>query len=120
MKRRLPDDITEPDRTWFALAAYNIGLGHREDARGLTERRGADPHLWVDVKATLPLLQKSKWYKTTRYGYARGNEAVSYVQNIRLYHNMLAWQEVASTREKPPISVTQYVPNILQDTLSAL
>ncbi len=120
MKRRLPEDITEPDRTWFALAAYNIGLGHLEDARVLTERRGADPHLWMDVKATLPLLQKSKWYKQTRYGFARGNEAVSYVQNIRLYYNMLAWQEVASTREKPPISVTQYLPHILQDTLSAL
>ncbi|MFT5484656.1 MAG: membrane-bound lytic murein transglycosylase F [Halieaceae bacterium] len=120
IKRRLPDDILEPDRTWFTLAAYNIGLGHLEDGRVITERRGGDPDLWVDVKTSLPLLHSKKWYKTTRYGYARGKEAVSYVQNIRLYYNMLAWQEVATNRSKPPISIDQYVPETLRKTLSAL
>jgi membrane-bound lytic murein transglycosylase F len=49
MQRRLPEDVLEPDRTWMALAAYNIGMGHLEDARSLTEANDGDPHLWRDV-----------------------------------------------------------------------
>lgn len=97
IKKRIADDISEPDRTWFALAAYNVGLGHLEDARILTEKGGKDPHKWIDVKEFLPLLQKKKYYKQTRYGYARGNEPVIYVQNIRRYYDVLNWM----TQEHP-------------------
>uniref|UniRef100_UPI003F69F42F membrane-bound lytic murein transglycosylase MltF n=1 Tax=Porticoccus sp. TaxID=2024853 RepID=UPI003F69F42F len=45
-KSRIPEGITEPDRTWFAMAAYNVGLGHLEDARVLTQRAGRNPDLW--------------------------------------------------------------------------
>ncbi|XOV79364.1 MAG: membrane-bound lytic murein transglycosylase MltF [Aestuariibacter sp.] len=89
--RRIPDRITYPDRIWFALAAYNIGLGHLEDARVITERMGANPDLWVDVKRHLPLLRQKRHYKNTRYGYARGNEAVTYVANIRRYYDSLVY-----------------------------
>jgi len=91
IKKRIPDRIQEPDRTWMALASYNIGYGHLEDARILTEKGGKDPDKWVDVKTFLPLLQKKKYYKNTRYGYARGNEPVIYVQNIRRYFDVLTW-----------------------------
>jgi len=73
------------------MAAYNVGYGHLEDARILTEKDGKDPNKWIDVKAYLPLLQKKKYYKQTRYGYARGNEPVIYVQNIRRYYDVLTW-----------------------------
>jgi membrane-bound lytic murein transglycosylase F len=85
----LPDRITEPDRTWFALAAYNIGYGHLEDARVMTEKQGGDPDNWHNVKEILPLLSKKKWYKKTRHGYARGYEAKHFVRNIRRYYNTL-------------------------------
>lgn len=88
---RIPDRIPHPDRLWFALAAYNIGLGHLEDARVLTERQGGNPDMWVDVKKRLPQLRQKRYYKTTRYGYARGNEAVIYVDNIRRYYDTLVW-----------------------------
>ncbi len=91
MKNRIPEHISEPDRTWLALAAYNVGYGHLEDARILTEKGGKDPDKWMDVKEFLPLLQKKKYYKQTRYGYARGNEPVIYVQNIRRYYDVLSW-----------------------------
>ena len=91
MRNRLNDDIPEPDRTWFALAAYNVGYAHLEDARMLTEKGGKDPNKWVDVKEFLPLLQNKKYYTQTRYGYARGNEPVIYVQNIRRYYDVLSW-----------------------------
>ena len=89
--RRIPDRIQSPDRIWFALAAYNIGLGHLEDARVITQRMGANPDLWVDVKQHLPLLRQKRHYKRTRYGYARGNEAVAYVANIRRYYDSLVY-----------------------------
>lgn len=115
MKRRLPDDIREPDRTWLALAAYNIGMGHLEDARVLTERQGGDPHLWQDVMESLPLLQKSKYFQTTRYGYARGREAATYVQNIRHYYSILAWQDIADNKPLPPTRTEDHVPASIEN-----
>ena len=121
IKRRLPEDIGEPDRTWFALAAYNIGRGHLEDARVITERQGGDPHLWVDVRERLPLLQKSRYYRNTRYGYARGSEPVTYVKNIRHYHSILAWEDINKNRTPAPINPNEHVPEILRNSqLSAL
>lgn len=86
---RIPEGIEEPDRTWFALAAYNVGLGHLLDARTITEMRGGDPDRWSDVKENLPLLTQQQWYSQVRYGYARGGEPVQYVENIRQYYELL-------------------------------
>jgi membrane-bound lytic murein transglycosylase F len=110
LKRRLPDDIEEPDRTWFALAAYNVGMGHLEDARKITEAQGGDPHLWIDVMQRLPLLTKHAYYSKTRYGYTRGEEPVNYVQRIRHYYSILKWNEIAKTRIPPPLQAEKYVP----------
>ncbi len=89
LRKRLPASIVGPDRDWMALAAYNIGFGHLEDARVLTQRKGGNPNLWHDVKQSLPLLHKAEHYKTTRHGYARGREALAYVQQIRHYLDVL-------------------------------
>ncbi|MBR9728240.1 membrane-bound lytic murein transglycosylase MltF [Shewanella intestini] len=91
MLDRLPESIPDNQRTWFALASYNVGLGHVEDARKMAQSMGLDPSAWRDVKKVLPLLQQSKYYKQTRYGYARGGEAVYYVDNIRRYYDTLVW-----------------------------
>jgi membrane-bound lytic murein transglycosylase F len=88
---RIPEHIKNPDRTWMALAAYNIGLGHLEDARILAEKQGMKPDSWLDVQKILPLLQKKTWYRQTKHGYARGSETVKYVQNIRRYYDVLTW-----------------------------
>lgn len=92
--RRLLDQIPEvplPDRYWLALAGYNMGLGHLIDARALTEKRGADPNRWLDVRDSLPLLTQPRWHKQTKYGYARGFEALHYVSNVRTFYDMLVW-----------------------------
>lgn len=103
--RKVPERIPEPDKTWFALASYNVGWGHVEDARRLTEGAGKDPDRWIDVKEFLPLLAQKEWYTKTRFGYARGNEPVTYVQNIRRYYDVLAWMtesaDIADARKKP-------------------
>lgn len=94
----LPERIQNPDRLWMALAAYNVGLGHLEDARKITEQQGGNPDLWSDVKQRLPLLSKKKYYKHTRHGYARGYEPVRYVENIRNYYNILVWHHESQQR----------------------
>lgn len=88
---RMPARVPEPDRLWFALASYNIGLGHLNDARKITKDQGGDPDRWIDVKERLPLLKQKKYYKKTRYGYARGDEPINYVENIRRYYDTLTW-----------------------------
>jgi membrane-bound lytic murein transglycosylase F len=104
MIERLPDRIQRPDRLWLALAAYNIGLGHLEDARILTERRGGDPDRWVDVREILPLLTQQRWFSQTRFGYARGYEAVDYVENIRTFYEILVWMD---GRDHPLLTQTE-------------
>lgn len=98
-KRLEKNGVAEPDRSWMALAAYNVGYGHLRDARKLTENMGGNKNLWVDVKDRLPLLSQKRYFKETTHGFARGHEPVQYVQNIRRYYDILVWndREVAST-----------------------
>ncbi|MGD2271121.1 MAG: membrane-bound lytic murein transglycosylase MltF [Desulfobacterales bacterium] len=86
---RLDDRVPEPDRIFMALAAYNVGWGHLEDARKLAAQFGKDPNAWSDVRSTLPLLRLKKYYKKLPHGYARGAEPVQYVDRIRTYHEVL-------------------------------
>ena len=100
MLQRMPERIPEPDRTWLALAAYNVGLGHLEDARILTQKNEGNFDRWVDVKENLPLLSKKKWFQQTRHGYARGQEPVRYVDNIRTYYDILVWLTGKDSEDK--------------------
>ena len=103
MLRRIPERVAEPDRTWLALAAYNVGYGHLEDARILTQKNKGDFDRWVDVKKSLPLLSQKKWFKQTRYGYARGREPVRYVDNIRTYYDILVWLTEKPSEDQEPV-----------------
>lgn len=96
---RVADTVGEPDRTWMALAAYNVGFNHIKDARMLVEWEGGDPDAWVDINEVLPLLSQRKWYSRVPYGYARGWEPVLYVNNVRTYYNILKW---LTAKEEPP------------------
>ncbi len=86
---RVPERITGTDRLWLALAAYNIGLYHLEDARILTQKQGGDPDRWNDVKQRLPLLADPGWAAKTKYGAARGLEPVVFVNHVRTYYDVL-------------------------------
>lgn len=88
--RRLPDTIPEPDRTFLALASYNIGRGHLLDARQLARELGKNPDSWDDMREVLPLKADKRYYPSTRYGYARGYEPVHYVQRIRNYQDVIS------------------------------
>jgi membrane-bound lytic murein transglycosylase F len=94
VRAKIPARIPEPDRTWFAVAAYNVGYGHLEDARILTEQANKDPDSWQDVREFLPLLAQEQWYEQASNGFARGWEPVRYVDNIRGYLDILEWLAV--------------------------
>ena len=91
---RVPDGVTGEDRIWFALAAYNVGMGHMYDARALAERLGRDKNSWDDLARTLPLLSDPRYYETLRHGYARGHEPVRYVEKVREYRALLDAQGI--------------------------
>ncbi len=117
IKDQLPPRIEEPERTWLALSAYNQGQGHMEDARILAQRNNSNADTWVGVKKWLPSLSKPVYFETLKHGYARGGEAVIFVENIRAYYDMLSRltsetsnsephnYQLISTREKPAFSL---------------
>ncbi len=87
--KRIPEDVIEEDRIWFALAAYNVGMGHIYDARKLATELGKSPSKWIDLKSVLPLLTQKQYYKKLKYGYARGMEPIRYVERIKDYQDIL-------------------------------
>ena len=89
LKDTIPDDIPEPDRTYMALAAYNIGYAHLEDARVLAQRFKLNPDSWADIKKTLVMLNNPEYYTTVKYGYASGGAPVIFVESIRSYQRIL-------------------------------
>jgi membrane-bound lytic murein transglycosylase F len=103
----VPRRIPEPDRTWFAVASYNVGFGHLEDARILAQAQGRNPDRWDDVREVLPLLSQERWYTRTKRGYARGWEPVRYVENVQAYLNIL---EVAGTSSHAPAAEEKKAP----------
>ena len=104
LRKRVPEEIDEPDRTWFALAAYNVGMGHIHDARTLALSLGKDPNKWNVLADVLPLLSQKKYYKKLKYGYARGSEPVHYVRRIRDYHDILERELMPSDIEVAGVS----------------
>ena len=90
----LYDSATGEDRLMIALAAYNVGQGHLEDARKLAIKKKLDPNSWESLSQTLPLLRFRKYYKKAKYGYCRGTEPVIYVKQIMIYYDILKRQGI--------------------------
>ncbi len=89
MIKFVPKEVEGENRLKFALAAYNVGMGHIHDAQKLAKKMGLNKNSWNDLKRVLPLLSQKKYYKTLKYGYARGEEPVKYVDSIYDYRNIL-------------------------------
>jgi membrane-bound lytic murein transglycosylase F len=89
LKDKLPQRIPEPDRTWLALAAYNVGIAHLEDARVIAQKQKSSPDSWAAVSKALPLLALPEYYEDAKYGYARGGMPVAFVERVRAYYDIL-------------------------------
>jgi membrane-bound lytic murein transglycosylase F len=107
---KVPERISEPDRAWLAVAAYNIGFGHVEDARILTESQGADPDDWDAVRERLPLLSDENWHRRVPRGYAAGGQAVEYVDNVQQYYELLMWMDSRETLTSREITIPANAP----------
>jgi membrane-bound lytic murein transglycosylase F len=97
VRNKVPERIAEPDRSWLAVAAYNLGFGHLEDARILTQMQGADPDQYEEVRERLPLLSDKEWFSRVERGFAPGQTAVVYVDNVRRYYEILMWLDSHET-----------------------
>ena len=74
------------ERISFALAAYNAGAGHVDDARRLAQKRGKDPNVWKDNVDEFVLYMSNPEYfndPVVNNGYFRGGETYNYVNYIR-------------------------------------
>jgi membrane-bound lytic murein transglycosylase F len=101
VRAKVPAHIPEPDRTWLAIAAYNVGYGHVEDARRLAQMRGKNPDSWQDVREQLPLLADETWYERLKHGFARGAEPAQFVDHIQRFLKLLEWQPDNATKVRP-------------------
>jgi membrane-bound lytic murein transglycosylase F len=80
--KNIPDST---QRVKFVLAAYNIGLGHVNDAQMLAEKYGKNPLIWENnVDIYLENKMEEKYFKdeVVRWGYCRGEEATKFVKNV--------------------------------------
>ena len=109
---RMPPGVTEPDRLWMALASYNIGINHLEDARILTQKQGRDPNKWNDVKNYLPWLADEAWHTKTKFGYARGMEPVLFVNRVRTYYDVLVKIDAEEKARNKPQALDLKAPAI--------
>jgi membrane-bound lytic murein transglycosylase F len=101
LRALVPGRIREPDRSWFALAAYNMGYGHLEDVRILAQRMKLNPDDWLAVRQVLPKLSDPDVYPTLKHGFARGYETMQFVDNVRNYYDILSKLEA---RRDPGLS----------------
>jgi membrane-bound lytic murein transglycosylase F len=91
VQQKIPERSPAEDRIWMAVAAYNVGFGHLEDARVITQMQCGDTDSWEEVRERLPLLSDERWHKRVERGFARGSVPVTYVDNIRRYYALLQW-----------------------------
>jgi membrane-bound lytic murein transglycosylase F len=94
------EGMEENERLLTALAAYNAGPGHIQDARRLATKLGLDPNRWDSLAHTLPLLRFRKYYQATEQGFCRGDVTVAYVKHIMIYYDILKRQELDTALAK--------------------
>ena len=119
MMTKVPESVPQEERIWFALAAYNMGYAHMLDARALTAKQKGNPDSWADVKQRLPLLSQKPWYSKLTYGYARGHEAYTYVENIRKYQiSLVGYLQEKEKKATDEMAIAQAYPAVSADELN--
>lgn len=99
LRANVKDPITEPDRTWMALAGYNQGPGNLIAARNLAKKYDLNPASWYDVKLMYPLLAQPAFTGNLKTGTANGQEAVTLTERVRMFYTLLAFHRPLSERE---------------------
>jgi membrane-bound lytic murein transglycosylase F len=69
----------------FALATYNAGLGHIQDAQRLAKKHGLNPSVWDgNVEEMVKKLSEREYYtdEVVKHGAMRGNHTIKYVKSV--------------------------------------
>ena len=83
LMRRFKKASSPYDQRMFALASYNVGQAHVDDARRLADRLGLDAEVWDQgISLTLPLLAQREFSKNARHGSCQGLVATRYAENV--------------------------------------
>lgn len=80
--KNIKDDL---ERKKFALASYNAGRGHIQDAVKLAQKYGKDPNRWENnVELMLLNLSKQEYYQdpVVRNGMMRGTTTYHYIRSV--------------------------------------
>lgn len=104
LKSRLPDEIKEPQRTWFAVGAYNVGLKHVRAGYRVAEEMELESTQWNTVSQLLPTLYGKR--------FRNGEQAKTYVERVQIFTDILRFYD-SHLREK----IDQARPEELQLTL---
>jgi len=84
--QQLPKDLAEVERPWFALAAYNIGIGTVNSAIRHYRRKHGAPPSWEAFRTAL--LDASQG---SMFGRKRRQLTLDYVDSIRAYYDLMIW-----------------------------
>jgi len=96
MRQRFPGSIAPRDRTWFALAAYNIGYQRVERARRRAAAQGLDPTRWFGHVEQV-MRQLAREDRRVNWG-----QTVAYVRAIRsLYSTYNRLQDTLTAGLEP-------------------
>ena len=93
------------------LASYNLGSGHVDDVVSLLTKDNIDINNWNNLRKYLLKLNKKEFYKKMQYGYARGWEAVQYIENVKQYYDIISFLEEKDKKIKDNVIIE--VPNTL-------
>ena len=105
IKEHFPERIQDQDRTFMALASYNIGIGHVEDARILAQRLKLNPDRWADVKKAMVMLTDARYYVNAKHGYCGCAQPVIYTESIRSYYKILEKHQPAYDSESESFKI---------------
>jgi len=92
--KKLSEKYTEFDedtKVSLTLGAYNLGPGHISDIIKLSILDNKSLEDWDTLKIYLLKLNKKQFYKQMKYGYARGWEAVQYIENVKQYYDIISF-----------------------------
>lgn len=88
-------------RLRFAVASYQAGHEHIQDARLLASQKNLNPSLWADVAKVLPLLALREYASAAKHGYVRGATTVRYVDAVwdrfRAYRHALGDRDLRAS-----------------------
>ena len=111
MRESISDEVAEPDRTWMAIAAYNLGLGHLRGARQIARSLKRDSTTWVSMRGVLPLMSRPSFARRLRAGPARGGEAVIMTENVRAFYDILRrFEQISETPDDTVAAVPDLPP----------